>query len=355
MWKPLSAAAAIASIAILFPVAGAAQDLQLDDAVSHGLSYLTAFGPTNYGIVTLLYFVIIVSLAVAGIVGILVLSGALVRRSRPDATGRMESVPLERSGTGLPFIYIGVAISFLVLTATVIWNYVVLAGVASPPTKVAATIQVIGHQWWWEVRYEGQPSQTFTTANELHIPVGKPVRIELSTADVIHSFWVPALGGKMDTVPGQHNVTWLQADKTGIYRGQCTEFCGQQHAHMGFMVVAQPPKEFEAWRTHELGGPVSPRSEQAISAAAQGREVFMKNCAVCHAIRGTLADGKVGPDLSHLMQRHTIAAGTLSNTIGNLSGWISNPQQIKPGNLMPTLALSATDLNSLRAFLETLQ
>jgi len=340
---------------VFLPVATQAQDVPPDDAVSHGLSYLTGFGPSSYGIVSLLYFVIIVSLAVAGIVGILVLVGALLRRSRPDATGRMESVPLERSGTGLPFIYIGVAISFLMLTATVVWNYVVLARVASPPAKVAATIQVIGHQWWWEVRYEGQPSQTFTTANEIHIPVGKPVRIELSTADVIHSFWVPALGGKMDTIPGQHNVTWLQSDKTGIYRGQCTEFCGQQHAHMGFMVTVQSPDKFDAWRAHQLAGPVSPRSEQMIVAAMHGKQVFMKNCAVCHAVRGTLADGKVGPDLSHLMQRHTIAAGTLSNTIGNLSGWISNPQQIKPGNLMPTLALSAADLNSLRAFLETLQ
>ena len=325
------------------------------DAITHGLSYMTAFGSKNYAVVDLLYGVIIISLLVVAIVGVLVLTGVLVRGT-PGAAEDIRSVPIERRGNGLMFIYIGVAISFLALTGTVVWNYVVLAAIAGPPANTAVTIHVIGHQWWWEVRYQSKmPSRTFTTANEIHIPVGKPVKVVLTTADVIHSFWVPALSGKMDTIPGQHNVTWLEADKTGIYRGQCTEYCGQQHAHMGFIVTAQPEKQFQAWWDHQLAGPQFVKSDVSTTTAEQGESVFMQKCAVCHAIRGTKADGKVGPNLSHLMQRDTIAAGTLPNTIGNLSGWIANPQNIKPGNYMPTLTLSAAELNSLRAFLNTLQ
>jgi cytochrome c oxidase subunit 2 len=324
------------------------------ETASHGLSFMTGFGPSNYGVVTLLYAVLIISLAVIAIIGALVLSGMLIRRAGGAATS-LETVPLERSSSGLAFIYIGIAISFVILTGVLVWNYVVLAEVSAAPKDIAARIHVIGHQWWWEVRYDGEPAQTFTTADEIHVPVGKPVRIELTSSDVIHSFWVPALGGKMDTIPGQQNHTWLQADKPGIYRGQCTEFCGAQHAHMGLIVVADAPGHFAAWRAHQLEGPLTPHAESEVAKAAQGQSVFMHNCAVCHTVRGTLANGKVGPDLSHLMQRRTIAAGTLPNTVGNLSGWISNPQHIKPSNLMPTLRLSAADLNSLRDFLKTLQ
>lgn len=323
--------------------------------MSQGLSYMTAFGPKNYAVVSLLYGVIIISLVVVAIIGILVLGGLLMRGSRV-APAAIATVPVERRGSGLPFVYIAVGISFVVLLASAVWNYVVLAKVAGVPPHPAVTIHVTGHQWWWEIAYTDKDvSRGFTTANEIHIPVGKPVRVELSAADVIHSFWVPALTGKMDTIPGQRNVTWMQADKPGIYRGQCTEYCGQQHAHMGFIVVAQAPQEFEAWWNHQLEPPSSPRSETEIRSLAHAQSAFVRNCAVCHTVRGTVANGKVGPDLSHLMQRQTIAAATLPNSIGALSGWISNPQHIKPGNLMPTLDLSAADLNDVRDFLETLK
>jgi cytochrome c oxidase subunit 2 len=333
------------------PTAALAQD---QSVASPGLSYMTAFGPKNYAVVSLLYGTIIISLTVVAIIGILVLAGLLMRGTRiaPEA---IATVPIERRGSGLPFVYIAVAISFVVLLASAVWNYVVLAKVAGPPPNSAVTIHVTGHQWWWEVAYADKDvSRAFTTADEIHIPVGKPVRVELSAADVIHSFWVPALTGKMDTIPGQRNVTWMQADKPGIYRGQCTEYCGQQHAHMGFLVVAQPPKEFEAWRNHQLEPPPSPSSEAEMRKSANAQAAFMRHCAVCHTVRGTPANGKVGPDLSHLMERRTIAAATLPNSIGALSGWISNPQHIKPGNLMPTLDLSAADLNAVRDFLQTL-
>jgi cytochrome c oxidase subunit 2 len=325
------------------------------DAFPHGLSYMTAFGPKNYSVVSLLYGVIVISLVVMTIIGVLVLAGALIRGRRGDAA-TLRSVPIERGGFGLLFIYIGIGLSFLVLTATVVWNYSVLADIVAPSSRPVATVHIVGHQWWWEVDYEGaDPSRNFVTANEIHVPVGEPVKVTLSTADVIHSFWVPALTGKMDTIPGQHNTTWMQADKPGIYRGQCTEYCGQQHAHMAFVVMAQAPNEFKTWWDHQLQGPKELRAESGLKSAEAGQMVFMKNCAVCHTVRGTMAHGKVGPDLSHLMERHTIAAGTLPNSIGALSGWISNPQHIKPGNFMPTLDLSAEDLNNLRSFLETLQ
>lgn len=323
--------------------------------MSQGLSYMTAYGPKNYAVVSLLYGVIIISLVVVVIIGVLVVAGLWMRGSRV-ALAAIATVPIERRGSGLPFVYTAVGISFVVLLGSAVWNYVVLAKVAGPPPHPAVTIHVTGHQWWWEVAYmDKDVSRGFTTANEIHIPVGKPVRVELSAADVIHSFWVPALTGKMDTIPGQRNVTWMQADKPGIYRGQCTEYCGQQHAHMGFIVVAQSPQEFEGWWNHQLQPPPPQTSEADIRNLASAQSAFVRNCAVCHAVRGTTANGKVGPDLSHLMQRQTIAAATLPNSIGALSGWISNPQHVKPGNLMPTLDLSAADLNGVRDFLQTLK
>jgi len=334
-------------VGVLAPSAAQAAD-------NPSLSYMTAFGPKNYSVVSLLYGVIIISLAVVAIIGALVLVGALLRRVSPRVA--MGNVPLQRSGSGLPFIYVGVAITAVVLLATAVWNYVVLADIAKPPAPPAATVQIKGHQWWWEVRYQGEnASRVFTTANELRVPVGKPVQVELTSADVIHSFWVPALTGKMDTIPGQHNVTWLQADKAGVYRGQCTEYCGQQHAHMGFVVVAEPPDQFADWWQHQLEGPEIVHSGVSAADAERGQAVFMRNCAVCHTVRGTMAQGKIGPDLSHLMQRKTIGAASVPNTMGNLSGWISDPQHIKPGNYMPTLMLSSVELNALRNFLQTLQ
>ncbi len=325
--------------------------------LSHGLSYMTAFGPKNYSVVTLLYAVIIISLAVVAIISVAVLVGSLLRGHRP-ASGQVADVAVERAGHGLPLIYIGTTVTFFILLGVAICNFVVLAEVAGPPGKPPFTIGVVGHQWWWEFRYRdgnGDVSRTFTTANEIHIPVNQPVRIELSTVDVIHSFWVPALSGKMDTIPGQQNLTWIQADHPGVYRGQCTEYCGQQHAHMGLLVVADPPDQFRAWWDRQLEGPAPGENEAQLQAAQRGQDVFMRRCAVCHAVLGTRAQGRVGPDLSHLMERHGVAAATIPNNIGYLSAWLSDPQRIKPGNLMPTLDISPPELSDLRAFLQTLR
>ena len=323
--------------------------------VSHGLSYMTGFGPKSYPVVSLLWGTLILSLVVITIIGVLVLSGSIWRRHHAP-NGDMRAVPLHRSGSGLAFIYIGIGITFVVLVGFAVWNYWVLAAIASPRGSVPVTIDITGHQWWWEVRYlDHGDHKSFTTANEIHIPVGAPVRVVLHTADVIHSFWVPALSGKMDTIPGQNNTTWVQADHAGIYRGQCTEYCGQQHAHMGFIVTAESVQAFDAWWQKQVSGPDPVHAAVSLAQAESGERVFMQHCAVCHTVRGTMAHGKVGPDLSHLMDRKTIAAATLPNTPGYLSGWISNPQHIKPGNYMPTLTMSAQELSAVRSFLETLQ
>jgi cytochrome c oxidase subunit 2 len=345
-----AAAAALAAAMALFSRGAAAQGAP---SFKSGLSYLVAYGPKQYPVLTLLLAMSALMLAIIAIIMILVLLGVFRRRAASDNPA---AVPVARPERGLSFIYVGVALTVPALLAIASWTYDVLANVARAQGKTAFTVRVIGHQWWWEFQYAGvSPDRAFVTANELHIPVGKPVRLELETGDVIHSFWVPALSGKMDTIAGQRNVTWIQADEPGLYRGQCTEYCGLQHAHMALLVVAEPEAQFDAWWQHQLDGPSFPVAEPALDAALQGQATFMRYCAACHTVRGTPAGGRVGPDLSHIAERQTIAAGALPNTIGDLSGWIADPQHIKPGNYMPMLTLSGEDLTHLRSFLTALK
>jgi cytochrome c oxidase subunit II len=212
---------------------------------------------------------------------------------------------------------------------------------------------VIGHQWWWEFHYLNPvASQIVITANELHIPTGQPVRLKITARDVIHSFWVPNLHGKKDAIPGWENTDYVQADKPGIYHGQCAEFCGHQHAHMGFTVFADPPDAFDRW----IAGQRSPPHQPATEAEKRGQDVFLRNaCPMCHQIAGTTAHAFAGPELSHLGGRQTLAAGTLPNTRGNLAGWILNPQSVKPGARMPPNDLRGSDLQDLLAYLESLK
>lgn len=209
--------------------------------------------------------------------------------------------------------------------ATVVLLFIMLVSssltghaMASLQSKNPVSIEVIGHRWWWEVRYENpQADQTIITANEIHIPVGQPVVIKTSSHDVIHSFWAPNLHGKRDLIPGYETAFWLQADREGTYRGQCAEFCGLQHAHMAFFVVAESTDKFNQWSAEQRISPPEPRDP----AAAQGKQVFMTHsCVMCHTVRGTAANAKLGPDLTHLASRQTIAAGTLPNNRGNLAG-----------------------------------
>lgn len=204
-----------------------------------------------------------------------------------------------------------------------------------------------------EVRYvEPQVADSFITANEIHVPTGRPVIVTLKADDVIHSFWVPSLAGKKDLIPGRTSTLNFRADRDGVYRGQCAEFCGFQHALMAFFVVADPPPRYAAWADAQRQPAKEPAGEQQL----RGRGVFMRSsCAMCHAIDGTSAQALRGPNLTHVASRGTLAAGALANTPEDLKRWIADPQQIKPGTYMPATALSSDDLDALVGYLQTLR
>jgi cytochrome c oxidase subunit 2 len=221
------------------------------------------------------------------------------------------------------------------------------------PLKDAVNIELVGHMWWWEARYrDDDPSREFSTANELHIPVGRPVVVTLRSNDVIHSLWIPNLQGKKDLIPGRTATLRLRADRAGTYRGQCAEFCGLEHAMMALLVEAEPNERYEAWAAQQR----QPAAQPMDAMAQRGREVFLsKSCVMCHTVAGTGANGKLGPDLSHLASRRTIAAGMFPNNRGHLGGWIADPQALKPGVNMPANPLNPDDLQALLAYLETLK
>jgi cytochrome c oxidase subunit 2 len=215
------------------------------------------------------------------------------------------------------------------------------------------TVRIRGLQWWWSVEYVGpDPSRRFETANEIHIPAGRNVHLILEGDDVIHSFWAPSLAGKQDLVPGRLNEITIRADRAGTYRGQCAEFCGLQHAHMAFLIVADEPAEFNRWADAQRAAATAAPDEEI----AAGRAVFMaKPCAGCHRIRGTEADGATGPDLTHVGSRRYIAAGLFETTRGSLAAWIADPQTLKPGNNMPLVPLTPDELRAVSAYLASLK
>lgn len=220
-----------------------------------------------------------------------------------------------------------------------------ITGLAATPQEGELHITITAHQFWWEVYY---PEGDFETASEVRIPVGTKVELKLLSDDVLHSFWVPELGGKQDTVPGRENRLIIEANEPGIYRGQCAEYCGLQHANMLIRVIAQPHEEFEAWK-HEQTRP-------AVVRDARGEELFQANCAGCHTIRGTPASGEFGPDLTHIASRQTLGSAMMPNERGHLSGWIVNSQTMKPGNEMPPITtLEPEELHALLDYMEALE
>jgi cytochrome c oxidase subunit 2 len=313
------------------------------------MGYLATFGPRADAATALTWGLLCLSAFVVVVIAALVLIGALARwqRRAPSAA----DLPASRPRSGLSWIYVGIGLTSIALAVSIVWTVQVLAAVNSPSRPAAVTIEITGRQWWWEVRYLGpEPKDEFITANELHIPVGQPVMVRLLSADVIHSFWVPSLTGKTDAIPGRANVAWLQADRAGVYRGQCTEYCGEQHAHMAVYVAADRPSDFAAWAARQRQGAAPPASAEAL----QGQAVFVRRCGACHTVRGTEAGGLVGPDLTHLAGRKTIASGLLPNTVGNLDGWILDPQALKPGAKMPPIRLAPAELAAVTAYLEGL-
>jgi cytochrome c oxidase subunit 2 len=316
-------------------------------ALAAPLDYLSSAGAKADRVLPLTWGLIAISLIVILVIaGLLLL--ALGGKSLPILTAGTRP-PLGQHGTGLSWLWIGVGISTLVLLFSVVWTMQVLAQVGQAPGSPGLTIEVTGRQWWWQVRYlSDDPSENFTTANEIHIPAGRPVRFRLIGGDVIHSFWVPKLTGKTDMIPGQTNETWLEASAPGTWRGQCGEYCGLQHAHMALLVVADTPEAFAAWKARQLA------AAPAAVAHSKGAADFTAHCGGCHTVRGTDAAGTLGPDLSHLMQRRTIAAGTLGNDPSDLVHWLSDPQSVKPGALMQAPNVSPQELADIHTFLNQL-
>lgn len=297
------------------------------------------------------WWLMLVSAAVVLIIIALVLAASIrgLRAGHGPEVSRQHD-----TRTGMRWIYVGgLIVPATILVVTMGFTLENLNAATHLNGAAAVTIRVIGHRWWWEVRYERPgAADSVVTANEIHIPVGEPVKVLLSSADVVHSFWIPQLAGKTDANPGSVNVAWLEADAPGVYRGQCTEYCGLQHANMAAYVIAEPAAAFNAWLAAQRGVARTP----ANGLAAKGESVFLQApCASCHTIRGTDARGAIGPDLTHVGSRSTLAAGALANTRGALEGWIANAQAIKPGSQMPRMYLSPGDLRAIVAYIETLR
>tara|TARA_Y100001936_G_C16049861_1_gene657108 strand:- start:119 stop:1102 length:984 start_codon:yes stop_codon:yes gene_type:complete len=282
----------------------------------------------------------------AGIVmvGVLTLTMAfsLIFRERPGAPPAQQF----HGNTRLEIIWTLIPI-FIVVAIAIPSFQVILETEGDPPAN-SLDIVATGHQWWFEFEY---PTENLVTANELHIPVGQPVSIELRSGDVIHSFWIPQLVGKVDMVPGHNNHLWFTPYETGEYWGQCAEYCGTSHANMRFRVIVETQEVYDAWVANQIQ-----EAQPAVSAEAQaGEKIATTLCAACHMIRGTTAAGVLGPDLTHVGSRSHIAAVTMENNAENLSKWIKNPPEVKPGSLMPALALSDEQISQVVAYLQELQ
>jgi len=309
-------------------------------------------GPASQTISDLVWFVFVLFSVVGLIMWGLIASIAL--RGRRGNFNEHESV---NAGGGHLWVWIGgFAIPFVILAVVFVTGLRAMEKFPIHDGHVMrdADIQIIGHQWWWEVHYlQGAPEEQFITANEIHIPVGRAMDISLTSDDVIHSFWVPRLNGKFDLIPGQNNRIRLEADTPGEYRGQCAEFCGVQHAHMGILVIAQPEADWEAWKRQQL----QPAAEPVTPQERAGREVFLsKPCVLCHEIAGTDAHGRLAPNLTHIGSRRGIAANMLRNDTANLAGWVTHAQALKPGTRMPDITqLSGQELQNLIAYLQHLR
>lgn len=303
-------------------------------------------GPVAHATMVLAWVLAGIVVAVCLIVLALLVYALLKRRvvRAPEIIGR-------ESG-GLRAVAVGTVISTILLFGMATYSLVVLNANAQPDTPPALTVRVVAYDWWWRVEYLDATGATVaTSANEIHIPVGQPVAMRLDSADVIHAFWVPRLAGKTQMIPGQTNQQWLQADAPGIYRGQCTQYCGVQHARMALEVVAQPQASFDAF----LKAEALPAQINDARLRSAGGQVFLAHCAGCHTVRGTPATGDHAPDLTHLGSRRLLAAGQIDNTPENLEHWIVQAQTIKPGSRMPNIALTAAELKDVSQLLAQLK
>lgn len=308
-----------------------------------GVVTLNPFSPQAAAISHLFVAILIILGAIFALVAGLVIYAIIKYRDRPDATEPRQvfgNRRLEITWTVAP-----------ILLLALIGVFMIRAIEASDPPIVDGQpdLRVTGHQWWWEVQY---PKSGAITANEIHIPVGKDMMVEVDSADVIHDFWVPELARKIDAIPGHLNHVWIRADKSGVYQGVCAEFCGSEHTWMRMIVVAEPQADFDSWQTAQLVTPPAPAS----GLAGQGLQVFKdETCLNCHAISGLQGYKRIGPDLTHIAGRRIIAAGAASNDPDNLFRWLKDPASIKPESHMPNFQLSDDRVNALVAYMETLK
>lgn len=310
-------------------------------------------GPAAHRIAQLSWLMTILFLITTAVMWGLIAWAATRRRGTLE-----EHAPVDIAG-GQGWIAVGgLAVPLAVLCVIFVLGLRLLASfpIHDPMSRHALKpdIQIIGHQWWWEVHYlDGPPSEQFTSANEIHIPAGQPVTIELESHDVMHSFWVPALHGKVDLIPGHPNFIRIEAAHPGNFAGQCAEFCGAEHALMRILVVAQDPGDFEAWKQQQLKPAADPTTPDAIA----GQNIFLTGpCSMCHTVRGTVAGGRVGPDLTHIAGRRMIAANSFPNNTAYLEAWITHAQSLKPDAQMPDLTqFSGNQLRELVAYLQQLQ
>ena len=303
-------------------------------------------GPAARSIAELWWLMLALGVVVFALFAGLLVWGLFRRRPTPEA-GEETEAPSNRPNRWL----IGGGVVMPVLVLIVVFGATVEAMRDVDPAAPgdALVVEIVGHQWWWEVRY---PEAGFTTANELHLPVGRPVALRLTSADVIHSFWVPSLAGKLDLLPDGTNTLVLQADEPGEHRSECAEFCGLQHAYMGLVVVAEAPDRFASWMADQQ----QPATEPTEPAAQRGGRVFSEaGCASCHAVRGTSAEAGDGPDLTHVASRPFLGAGVVPNTPDDLAAWVSDPHTVKSGVGMPATDLTAEELDAILAYLRMLE
>jgi len=321
-------------------------------SAEENLSVFSPASPPATAARDLFYLILGVTGAIFVLVEGLLIYSALRYRHKPkgektEPAQIYGSAPLEIAWTVAPLLIVFVL--FLVVVRSVV------EAREDPSHANLVEIKVIGHQWWWEYVYTDETGQIIRTANEMHVPCGPlgdptPVALDLVSADVVHSFWVPRLAGKTDLIPGRNNRMWFGTDAPATYYGQCAEFCGMQHANMKLLVIAEPPEDYRAWLENERSDAVED------AAVAAGRERFLAlACVNCHTIRGTASRGVVGPDLTHLMARQTLAAGAAPLDRDKLLAWIEDPDTIKPGSLMPNMHLSKADAELLVSYLETLK
>jgi cytochrome c oxidase subunit II len=327
---------------------------------SSAQSTFDAHGPASHSIAGLSLFMTILFLVISIIMWVLI-GFAFYKRRGSLATHE----PIDAGGGQMWIAVGGIAIPLIVLTVLFVLGLQLLrdfpihgmhggAVHAQMQQSMKPEIRIIGHQWWWEIHYlNDDPSKEFTTANELHLPSGRPINIEVETQDVMHSFWVPALHGKVDLIPGQANYIRLEASQPGTYTGQCAEYCGAEHARMRMLAIAETPDEYAAWQEAQL----KPGAEPTTSDAIAGQKIFLSGpCSMCHQVRGTVAGGRVAPDLTHIGSRRLIAANSYQNNDAYLEAWVTHAQSLKPEAEMPNLTqFTGEQLHDLVAYLRQLQ